>query len=242
MNFVPSGHHQRALHPVVTLSLILFVIVLSISPVATFAQYDEQGMEAEKWLLSQHEFRNLVIIPDITLPQWNDARMLTVEQIDGIKINLMSVHNNTYVVILVQREMNTSLNRSGVALDFNASQAVWAWVAGQQILINDIHVESMASLNNETLTVAFGRPIHSNGSGIEFNDETPYSGFVKVVTWDNASELSSISFSRAPTLGLELLPYITPYPTPPLLYSTVILLAGFGFVLLEARKYRSPRL
>lgn len=139
-------------------------------------------MGAEKWLLSQHEFRNLVLVPDITLPQWNEARMLTIEQIGGIKINLMSVHNNTYVAILVQREMNTSLSRAGVALDFNASKAVWAWVATRQILINDIHVESMASLKNETLTVVFGRPIHSNGSGIEFKDETPYSAFVRVVT------------------------------------------------------------
>lgn len=164
--------------------------------------------------------------------------MVTVDQEDGVEVNVMSVHNNTYVVILVQRELNTSLSRAGVALSFNMSSVVWAWIAGQQALINDHHVRSMGSLDSNVLTVVFGRPLAPDGSGIAFKDDTPFSDFVKVITWNNGSAFGSISFGSAPTFGLELLPYIDSYPKPPLVYSAVILIAGFGFIFLEMRKYR----
>ena len=222
-------------------SVVAFVpllFLISLTPVIAYAQSGEEGMKTEKWLVSQHEFRNLVLVPDAALPEWNSANMLTIEQGGGININLMSVHNNTYVVILVQRELNTSLGRAGIALSFNSSSAVWANIAGQQSLIGDHHVKSMAALNNGILTVVFGRPLASDGSGIEFKDEAPYSDFVKVVTWDNGFALNSISFDGAPAFGLELLPYINLYPTSPLLYSSAILIAGFGFIMLEVRKHR----
>ena len=153
----------------------------------------------------------------------------------------MSVHNNTYVVILIQRELNTSLSRVGVALTFNASRVVWAWMGGQQSLVNDHHVKSQGSLNNGILTVVFGRPLGAEGAGIEFKDEQPYSDLCKVITWTNGSAPSSISFDIAPTFGLELLPYINNYPTEPLLYSAVILVGGLGFIFLEVRKHREDR-
>lgn len=167
--------------------------------------------------------------------------MLTVEQPDGVKLNIMSVHNNTYVVILLERQFNISFDRAGVALDFNKSGSVWAWVAGSQFLINDHHVKSSADLHDDTLTVVFGRPLAAEGSEVEFKDNTPYSGFVAAISWDNGSALSSISFKMAPSFGLELLPYLNSYPTQPLVYSSVILGAGSAFIFIEVRRYRGTR-
>ena len=164
--------------------------------------------------------------------------MVTVAQNDGVNVNVMSVHNNTYVVILVERDFNASLDRAGVALSFNSSSMIWARIGDQQVLINCHHVESAASLNDGMLTVVFGRPLTSNGSKVAFEDNIPFSGFVKAITWDNGSALGSISFENAPTFGLELLPYINSYPTAPLVYAVVILIAGLGFIFIEARKYR----
>ena len=216
--------------------LISALLALSFTlPIAALAH--EEG-EKEKWLVSQHEFRDLLLTPDASLPQWNGARMVTIEQKDGVEVNVMSVHNNTYVVILVQRELNTSLSRAGVALSFNMSSVVWAWIAGQQSLISDHHVRSMGLLNNSVLTVVFGRPLGSDGSGIEFKDNTPISDLVKVITWDNGSSLSSIGFEESPAFGLELIPYFDQYPKLPILYSAVILVAAFGFIIMEVRKYK----
>ncbi len=218
-----------------SLAAALSVVFLVLgSPMAASAQ----EMGGETWLLSQHEIVNLQLTPDTSLPQWTGAKMVTVDQKDGVAVNAMSVHNNTYVIILFQRGLNTSLSRAGVALSFNASSVVWAWVAGKQALINDHHVRSMGSLNDGVLTVVFGRPLASDGPGIAFKDGTPFSGFVKVITWDNGSAFSSISFGGAPAFGLELLPYVESYPKPPLVYSAVILIAGLGFIFLEMRKYR----
>ena len=227
---------MRAKRPV-GLFIVVFVVLLLTSEPLAFAQ--EEG--GEKWLVSQHEFRNLEITPDLSLPQWDGARMVTIEQSDGVNVNVMSVHNNTYVVVLVERSFNTSLNRAGVALDFNKSSMVWARVGGQQILVNCHHVESRASVRDGMLTVVFGRPLAANGSEIGFRDGAPFSDFVRVTTWDNGSALSSINLESGPAFGLELLPYIDSYPKAPIVYSAVILIAAFGFILVEARKYRRGR-
>lgn len=219
------------------ITLIVFAVLLLASVSAVFAH----GEEGEAWLVSQHEFRDLVLTPDISLPQWSGAKMVTLDQSDGVDVNVMSVHNNTYVAVLIERDFNLSIDKAGVALNFNESSAIWAWVAGQQSLVNDHHVKSMASLNDGMLTVVFGRPLASDGSEIAFKDDTPFSDFVSVITWDNGSALSAISFTNAPTFGLELLPYIDTTPKAPIIYSAVILVAGLGFVFLEARKYRSGK-
>lgn len=218
-----------------SLFLVLpLLALLAILPIAALA-HEEEG---EKWLVSQHEFRNLVLTPDVSLDQWKNANMLTVEQSGEVEVNLMSVHNNTYVLILIQRALNTSLDKAGVALSFNSSAVVWAWVAGQQELINDHHVRSAVDLHDGMLTVVFGRSLQADSSDIEIKDNTPYSDMVKVISWDNGSSLSSISFEGAPTFGLELIPYFDHYPKLPILYSAVILVAAFGFIITEVRKYR----
>lgn len=219
------------------MALVVAIAVLLASEPIVFAQ--EEG--GEKWLVSQHEFRNLELTPDVSLPQWDGARMVTVQQSDGVDVNVMSVHNNTYAVILVERSFNNSLSMAGVALDFNQSSMIWAWVGGQQVLVNCHHVESNASVNDGMLTVVFGRPLAAEGSPITLEDNEPFSGFVKVMTWDNGSALGSIGFASAPTFGFELLPYIDTYPKAPFVYSAVILVAGLGFIFIEVRKYRRSR-
>lgn len=164
--------------------------------------------------------------------------MVAVVQSDGVNVNVMSVHNNTYVVILVERSYNSSLDRAGVALGFNKSSVIWAWGAGQQYLVNDHHVKSSASLSGGMLTVVFGRPLAANGSEIGFVDNAPFSDFVRVITWDNGAAPSSVNFQGAPEFGFELLPYFDTTPKAPIVYSAVILVAGLGFVFLELKKYR----
>ncbi len=223
---MPQRYHLRVG------SVVLIVILLTSVPAVSAQE------EGEKWLVSQHEYRDLQLTPDLSLPQWDGARMVTVQQSDGVNVNVMSVHNNTYAVILVERSFNKSLSMAGVALDFNESSMIWAWVGGQQFLVNCHHVESEASVNDGMLTVVFGRPLAAEGSPITLEDNEPFSGFVKVMTWDNGSALGSISFANAPSFGFELLPYIDTYPKAPLVYSAVILVAGLGFIFIEVRKYR----
>lgn len=219
----------------------IIAVVLAISLLASAPAVLAHEEEGAQWLVSQHEYRNLELTPDSSLPQWSGARMVAVTQSDGVDVNVMSVHNNTYMVVLVERNFNASLSRAGVALDFNMSSMVWAWVAGQQLLVNCHHVKSVASVDGGMLTVVFGRPLAANGSEIGFADGQPFSDFVRVSTWDNGSALGSINLESGPAFGLELLPYIDNYPTAPIAYSAVILAAGLGFVFIETRKYRRGR-
>ncbi len=220
------GKHLRRV------ALVALLVALIASP--TIASAEEMGAE---WLTSQHEYRSLTLLPDFMLPQWIGARMTTVEQQNGPGINLMSVHNDTYFVILVQADLNTSFSQDGVAISF-APGVIWAWVAGRETLVNDSGVQSAANLTSGTLVVTFGKAINANGTGLSVKDDTPYPDFMRVVAWSNGSSLGSISFNSVPPLGFELLHFFDNYPTAPLVYAGVILAAGLGFIVFEARKYR----
>ncbi len=202
------------------------------SPAVVSAQ--EMGSE---WLTSQHEYRSVTLSPDFMLPQWTGARMTSVQQQGGPSINIMSVHNDTFFVILVQTDLNASLDKVGVAISF-APGVIWASVAGKETLVNDSGVISEANLTSGNLVVTFGKAINASGTGLSVKDDTPYPDFVRVVAWSNGSSLSSISFSEASPLGFELLHFIDDHPTAPLIYAGVILAAGIGFILAEVRRYR----
>lgn len=211
---------------VITLLLVLEPIVLA---------HEEEG---EKWLVSQYKSGDLDLTPDHSLPQWRSTRMVMVEVSEGVEVNMMSVHNDTYILIMVERALNASIDKIGVALGFNMSRTVWAWVGGQEFLVNDTNVKTMVSLKDQFLTLVFGRGLAYSNSSMEFRVGVPLPDFVSVITWDNGSSLSQISLRDAPTLGLEILPYMDLYPKAPLVYSVIILIAGLGFILAETRKYK----
>ncbi|MDV3277188.1 MAG: ATP-dependent Clp protease proteolytic subunit [Nitrososphaerales archaeon] len=213
-------------------ALVALLVVLIASP--TIASANEMGGE---WLTSQHEYRSLTLSPDFMLPQWTGARMTTIEQQNGPSINLMSVHNDTYFVILVQARLNASLGRDGVAISFSPG-VIWAWVAGKETLVNDTGVRSAANLTSGTLVVTFGKTINANGTGLSVKDDTPYPDFIRVLAWSNGSSISSIRFNGASPLGFELLHFFDNYPKAALVYAGVIVAAGIGFIVMEARWYR----
>lgn len=213
-------------------ALIFVSVVLVVSP--TIVSAEEMG---PVWLTSQHEYRSLSLSADFMLPQWTGARMTSIQQQIGPDINIMSVHNDTFFVILVQTDLNTSLNRNGIAISF-ASGVIWASVAGREVLVNDSGVLSEANVTSGNLIVTFGKAINASGTGLSVKDDTAYPDFVRVVAWSNGSSLSSISFSGTAPMGFELLHFVDNYPTAPLIYAGVILAAGIGFVVVEARKYR----
>ncbi len=170
--------------------------------------------------------------------------MLTLEE-EGIPLNLMSINNVSFLIIMVQRGLNSSLNAAGVAIrfgaeDFNVSTTIWAWGEGRSL--NGSAIGAVSALDAGTLTVVLGSRISvAGGPGIPLKIGTPYDSFVRIATWSNGSNLGSIDFQGIKPVGLELVPYVDHYPKTPLVYSGVILVAGFGFIFLEVRKYRGRK-
>lgn len=158
-------------------------------------------------------------------------------------MGLMSVHNETYIVFLIERSFNLSISMVGVSIfingtAFNSASATWGWVGGQSNS-TDPSVESAWNLGGENLTVVFGRPlVPASGSEARFAVGELYDEAVKVTSWNNGTVPASLDFTDVHSMGLELLPPIDLYPKTPLVYSAVILLATLGFILLEARRYR----
>ncbi len=212
-------------------------------PIAASA-HEEGGAEEEghNWLVSHYVPDTLISSPDESLEQWHEAKMLTVEE-EGHPINLMSIHNETYMLILVKSEVNSSLSNDGVAISFmledsnNSGVVDWIWVAGRGEAVNGSSVHSEGLLNGGELVVVFGGPIASIGEGVGLKVGEPYPDILRVVSWDNGVSPGAINFSEAPPIGLELIPYIDHYPKLPILYSSVILVAAIGFIFMEARKY-----
>jgi hypothetical protein len=199
--------------------------------------------EAHNWLVSHYEPGALTLKPDESLEEWHGAKMLTVEQDGHNPINLMSIHNETYLMILAESEVNSSFSNDGVAISFmseesNRSMAVdWVWVGGRGEAVNGSAVLSVGVLNGSELVVVFGSAISSIGNGIGLKVGEPYNDFMRVLFWDNGVIPTPMELSGAPPIGLELIPYIDHYPKLPILYSVVILISGIGFIIMEARKY-----
>ena len=108
-------------------SVVTFSIVFLILATPLAASAHEAGGE-QNWLISHYESGTLVVSADSSLPQWEGAKMLTIEE-EGIPLNLMSINNGSFFLIMVQRGLNTSLDMAGVAIrfgaeDFNVSTTV----------------------------------------------------------------------------------------------------------------------
>lgn len=213
--------------------IILLLVTFLLSESVAFAHEEER----EEWLVSQYKLGNLELTPDHSLPQWSGSRMVMVKGSEGMEVDMMSVHNDTLILIMVEMDINASIDKVGVALSFNTSRVVWAWIGGKEFLVNDHDVKTMMSLKNQTLTLVFARELAYNDSTIQFKVGVPLPNFLSVIAWENGSALSQISFKDAPTLGLELLPYMDLYPKAPIVYSAIILIAGLGFVIDEIRKH-----
>ena len=236
----PPGHRRLTMwHHTPSLAVALsFVFLILNSPMAASAHEAGGG---QTWLVSHYDSGNLVVSADSSLPQWNGVQMLTIEQAGGIRVNLMSINNGSYLVIMVQRGLNTSLGMAGVAIrfgaeDFNITTTVWAWARGQSL--NDSSIGTASVLDAGVLTVVLGGRLAAGGPGIPLKIGTPYDSFVRIATWDNGSSLGSVDLQGINPIGLELVPYIDYYPKTPLVYSGVILVAGLSFIFLEVRKHQ----
>ena len=167
--------------------------------------------------------------------------METIEQPKGVEARVMSINNGTHMLLLVQRDLNASIGKAGVAVRFtgdnaNGSLVTWVWAGGQSLNATSSG-QSIAVVSGQVLTVVFGSQTGAIGSGLGLSIGKPYDGFVEIVTWDNGSSPGSVGFQNATAAGLELVPYMDHYPKQPFVYSAVFLAAGFGFVALEIRRY-----
>lgn len=228
------------MRPLHRMGFVLVALTLVVFLLASYSAPYSYGEVGPGWLTSYQESQNLVVSPNLSLHQWKETMMKTLVQSDGTVVKLMAIHNSTYLVILIERSLNSSLNSAGVVLHFSLQNAstMWEWISGQQILVNDHHVTSAYSLSDGKLTVVFGAPISANGSDVGFRVGVPFPSFLKVITWDNGTVPSSVNFSNVPALGLELLPFPSPHPIRLDVYAIVILTAGLAFIYLEIIKYR----
>ncbi len=200
------------------------------------------GGEEAGWLLSPLVQGNLELVTDSSVPQWASARMSDVRSLDGVEMEVMSIHNDSYIVILVERPFSATADQAGVAIAFestvtNSSDVVWAWVA-EKNNSTDPAVVSMGILTGETLTVTFGRQVSGQGLLFKLEIGVPYEDGVHVASWSNGTALNLLDLEAAPGLGLELLPHLDLYPKAPFAYSAILVGATLTFVFLETRRYR----
>lgn len=202
------------------------------------------GEEEGEWFLSHYVSDDLLLTPDHSLPQWQAAHEVHVETMDGEEMALMSVNNGTYIVFLIEREIDTSIDRVGVLIAFegagvDGSDEVWAWMGGQKVLPEDEGVRTDSSPADSELLVVFGRSIAPNsGSGVSFEVGKPEEGFLKTTSWTDGSHPNSIDPEALEHLSFELLPPIDLYPKAPIVYSIILVVAAFGFILAEYRRHR----
>ena len=199
--------------------------------------------EEPAWVVSHQVDGNLATTPDASLSQWAQAHHGHADSLDGVEMGIMSVHNGTYIVFLIERSFNKSIGMAAVGISFNltafdSGNAVWGWVGGQNNS-TDAEVSSAGDLTGEELTAVFGRPIvPALNSEVRFGVGQLYEDAVKVTSWNNGTAPTSLNYEEIPAMGLELLPQIDLFPKAPLIYGAVILVATLGFVLMEARRYR----
>jgi len=166
-----------------------------------------------------------------------------VEGLDHVTMDLMTVHNGTYLVLLAQRNFNGSLNNAGVSIYFNgtvfnSSTDIWGWVGGQNNS-TDPGVNSTGTLTGGVLTVVFGRLlVPTAGSTARLNIGVAYDDALKVASWNNGTAATRLNYDGVGSMGLELLPRLDIFPKTPLVYAGVLLAGAVAFTLLEFRRYR----
>ncbi len=220
------------------------MIFLASGPLMSILQnVNAEEEEEAPWVISHQVQGNLAVTPDSSLSQWSEAHHGHVDSLDGVETELLSVHNDTYIVFLFQRSFNLSITMAGVAIFFNGTvfggeDAVWGWAGGQNGS-TDSGVSSAGDLNADELTVVLGRPlVPSVNSKPRLEIGQLYDQSVRATSWNNDTMPTTLNVEELGVMGLELLPPIDLFPKAPLIYSAVILVATLGFVLLEARRYR----
>ena len=140
------------------------LLTASAMVVRTAHMHEEGG--AEERLLSTNVVGEIELSPDASSLQWSNARMVQVNSMDGVSVNVMSVHNDTYVAFLIQRPVNTSVSQVGVgvAIAFegagaNGSDDVWAWMNGSLVLPVDSGVVARSKLGQGDFAIVFGRAL-----------------------------------------------------------------------------------
>ncbi len=224
-----------------TLSVSI-LIFLSIYPIVFPIAYAHEGEEAA-WLPVHQVEGNLVVSTDPSLSQWSESHHAMVQGLDRVMMDLMSVHNGTYLVLMAQRDFNASLNKAGVSIYFNgtvfnSSTGIWGWVGGQNNS-TDTSVKSTGSLAGGVLTVVFGRLlVPAAGSTARLNIGVAYDDGIKITSWNNGTAATRLDYNGVGSMGLELLPYLNIFPKTPFVYATVLLAGAVAFIVLEFRRYR----
>ncbi len=226
--------------PLVFLLLSLLLIAI---PSTSVRMANAHVGEGGGWLLSSYVSGDLTSLPNPSSAQWKEARMMMLEGVDIQPTSVMTVHNETYIVFLIQRVINNSVDRAGALIAFegvgvNKSDVVWAWVGGKNVSPREQGVSSDYALTGGELTVVFGRALNSTTSAIALSVGKPYDDFVKITSWSTGVKLDSIDLDSLVHLNFELLPHLNVYPTAPLGYSALLLAVTLGFVWEESRKYR----
>ncbi len=222
-----------------SISVLIFSSVSAIVLPIGYAHAEEEAA----WMPVHQVEGNLVASPDSSLPQWIQSHHGSAGGLDGVRMHLLSVHNGTYLVLLIRRAFNASLDKAGVSVRlngtvFNSQTDIWGWVGGQNNS-TDPNVNSEGILTGQTLTVIFGRPLlPTSGSGARLNIGVAYDDAVKITSWNNGTAATTLRYDGIDSMGLELLPHIDLFPKTPFVYSGVLLVALAAFILLEARRYR----
>jgi hypothetical protein len=232
---------MRRFSTFIILALMITTITLAGISKTVYAHEEEEGKAG--WLLSEYVAGKLNLTPDPSLTQWSNARLIEVEALDETSLHVMSIHNGTYVLILVERDLNNSIEKTGIVVVFahdnmNFSEETWALVSGEVFSTGDSTVNIASTVKDDELIVTFGHKLTS-----DLNPETtlkvgePYEDFIKVTSWNDGSGLDSINLENVPAQNFELLPAIDYYPKAPLVYSAVLISAVFLFIFLESRRY-----
>ena len=221
------------------LLLVLLITAPAFFPARVYAHEAGKG-----WLLSYNVRGDLDNSPNPSLDEWKGTRMLQLEQMNISGMTVMSIHNSTHILFLVQRSWDPSVPvaKAGVAMAFegaglNGSDLMWTWQGASGLSSSDPEVVVSAGLERSVLTVVFQRALNVSDSTFFFRVGMPYEGFVKIASWDNGQSASEIDFEELTHSNLELLPQIDSYPKTPLVYSAVILVAAATFILAELRRY-----
>lgn len=170
--------------------------------------------------------------------------MFQLEEMNATEMNIMSIHNSTYLIFLIQRAYGAGVpfEKAGALVAFegaagNDTDLVWAWAATGGLYTTDAGVFTSANLSGSELTIVFGRALNSSGSPFAFMPGNQYEEFVKVASWDNGQPASGVDLEELTHLNLELLPPIDLYPKAPIVYSAVLLIGAMVFVYAEFRGY-----
>ncbi len=238
------GYNSSGRGPVRILGLVsLILLFASVSFGVLNVAYAHEGEEAA-WLPVHQVEGNLELSLDASASQWGLSHHGHADGLDAVEMDLMSVHNGTYFVLLVQRSFNTSLSNAGVSLFlngtlFDTSNAIWGWVGGQNNS-TDLDVKSAGVLTGGELTVVFGRPlVPASGFEARLSIGVAYDDAIKVTSWNNGTAASTLNYDGVESMGLELLPHLDIFPRPPFVYATVLLAGALVFIFLEFRRYRA---